>query len=298
MNKKNTVYGGQALIEGVMIRGPAHYAIAVRRQNGSIFIQSKKVSAFFQNFSTKFPIIRGIIVLIDMAITGFSALNRSAQIALEDITTEKENTKSQQIFTFLSFAIGLGFGIILFLILPLGASKLLKFIFDNQIFIHFMEGLIRLLILFIYLLVIGKTPDIKRVFQYHGAEHMVVHSHENNLKLTVKNARKFSTQHPRCGTSFLVIVMIMSILVFSFLPTSNNFIIDLIYRILLVPSIGGINYEFIRLFGENTNNSLVKILLIPGLWLQNLTTNEPEDDQIEVALASMNSALEAEQGNQ
>tara|TARA_B100001750_G_scaffold245135_1_gene264030 strand:+ start:2814 stop:3731 length:918 start_codon:yes stop_codon:yes gene_type:complete len=304
MNKKNTVYGGQALIEGVMIRGPAHYAIAVRRQNGSIFIQSKKVSAFFQNFSTKFPIIRGIIVLIDMLITGFSALNRSAQIALEDITTEKENTKSQQIFTFLSFAIGLGFGIILFLIIPLGASKLLKFIFDNQIFIHFMEGLIRLLILFIYLLVIGKMPDIKRVFQYHGAEHMVVHSHENKLKLTVKNARKFSTQHPRCGTSFLVIVMIMTILVFTFLPLilplihqSNNFIIELIYRILLVPIIGGISYEFIRLFGKNANNSVVKILLIPGLWLQNLTTNQPEDDQIEVALASMNSVLEAEQGN-
>ena len=149
----------------------------------------------------------------------------------------------------------------------------------------------------IYRLVIKKTPDIKRVFQYHGAEHMVIHNHENKLNLTVENARKFSAQHPRCETSFLVIVMIMSILVFSFLPTSNNFIIDLIYRILLVPSIGGINYEFIRLFGENTNNSLVKILLIPGLWLQNLTTNEPENDQIEVALASMDSALEAEQGN-
>ena len=220
---------------------------------------------------------------------------------LKILQLKKESTKSHKIFTFFSFAIGLGFGIILFLIIPLGASKLLKFIFDNQMFIHFMEGLIRLLILFIYLLVIGKTPDIKRVFQYHGAEHMVVHSHENNLQLTVENARKFSTQHPRCGTSFLVIVMIMSILVFSLLPLihqSNNFIIDLIYRILLVPIIGGISYEFIRLFGKNTNNFLVKILLIPGLWLQNLTTNQPEDDQIEVALASMNSALEAEQGNQ
>ena len=284
--------GGQAVIEGVMMRAPGNLAIAVRKGDGTIVVRREKIkidhSALFKK-----PFIRGLVGLYDSLVLGIKALNFSAEQA--DIEGDKPVTKKE---TILSIILGLGLGIGLFLFLPLLATNLMKNVFplieDSFLVFNAVDGVIRMFLFVLYIFIISRFKDIQRVFQYHGAEHKAIFTHEAGLDLTVENSRKMSRFHPRCGTSFLLIVMLVSIVVFSLIPKDSAFIIKFASRIVFLPLIAGISYEILKLSGRHFHNPLIKMLIAPGLWLQKLTTREPDDTQLEVAIASIKVALAQE----
>ncbi len=281
--------GGQAVIEGVMMRAPGQLAIAVRKPEGGIVVRKEDIAIDRNKFFKK-PFIRGLIGLYDALILGIKALNFSAQQS--EIEGDKPVTKKE---TALSLVIGLGMGVLLFIFLPLWLTNLSKSIFPavERSFLLFnaVDGVIRVIFFVIYIFIISRLKDIQRVFEYHGAEHKSIFTYEAGMDLTVENARKMSRFHPRCGTSFLLIVMIVAIVVFSMIPKDSAFMIKLASRIVLLPVIAGISFEILKLSGKYANRAAVKILTAPGLWLQRLTTREPDDAQLEVAIASINAAL-------
>ena len=276
-------------MEGVMIRGETNASIAVRRPNGEIAQRCDKLSPLFTGRLRRVPIVRGIVTLIETLMLGMKALSYSANVALE-----QEGQQMSKGSMGMMFLLALTFGIVLFFLAPLFAARGLDAYIASDIASNFVEGIIRLAIFLVYVSLIGLLPDIRRVFAYHGAEHMTVHAHEDDAPLEVASVRNYSTAHARCGTAFLLVVMVVAILVFAFLgrPSLEWRIIS---RIVLVPLIAGISYEIIRFSGAHSRHPLVRVITAPSLALQALTTRKPEDSQIEVAIHAMKLAIDADQ---
>jgi uncharacterized protein YqhQ len=301
--------GGQAVIEGVMMRAPRSVAIAVRRPDGEIVVKRELVVPLSERFPiVKLPVVRGAVALFTSLIIGIKALNFSANEAMTEDEKEKEKVKeggkNKEGGGDLSswamagtMAIAFGFGICLFFLFPLYLTKLLTpVIGDNNIVFNLVDGVIRVLVFLLYIWAISRMEDIQRVFQYHGAEHKSIFAFEAGDELTVENVRRYSRLHPRCGTSFLLIVMLVSIAVFSLIPKLWPFYLKAGSRIFLLPMIAGISYEFLKWSATHDNHPLVKLIITPGLALQRLTTREPDDSQLEVAIRSLNEALEINAG--
>lgn len=280
--------GGQAVIEGVMMRGPELTATAVRDPSGKIQVEVKPVHSISERFPIlKKPFIRGTVSLIESLVIGMKSLSYSAKMAGE----EDEQLTDKEMAGTIVFALVLAS--ILFIAIPTGAAKLFHVITADPVFLNLMEGFLRLIIFLAYIWGISRMKDIRRVFQYHGAEHKTIHCYEAGLPLTVVNVQQFSRLHPRCGTNFLLIVMLVSIFVFAFLgwPSLAERIAS---RILLLPVVAGISYEIIRLAGRS-DNKIIQTAIKPGLWLQYLTTRPPADDMVEVAIESVKAVLPKEE---
>ncbi len=290
--EENVLVGGQAVIEGVMMRTPNAFAVAVRKPSGEMAILKEKLDLSAWKPWLRWPVLRGFLVLVHAMILGVRALNFSASVALDQPEQPKEGWK-HRVAVMLSFVVALAFGIGLFLFLPLYLTRLaarLVPLLSNWILFNVVDGLIRVLFFLGYLGFIARMKDIHRVFQYHGAEHKVVHNWEAGTELSVDNAQRFSRLHPRCGTSFLMFVMLVSIFVFTVFK-SKAFVLLFLSRIILMPLISGISYELIRLSAKNVSNPFVRPFVKPGLWLQLITTQEPSDDQLQVAIYSLQQAL-------
>ena len=288
--EKRISYGGQAVIEGVMIRGRDHYSLAVRRPSGEITTKSSKLSTLYTGRLRNIPLVRGVIVLIETLVIGIEALSRSANIALEE---EGQEISRLSMASMLLVSLSLGIG--LFFIAPLLAIRSLDSFIASDQASSLVEGILRLSMFLAYIFSIGRLPDIKRVFAYHGAEHMTVHAQEHDLPLDVDNVRGFSTAHNRCGTAFLLVVMVVAIAVFTFVGRPS-LPVSIASRIVLVPVIAAISYEIIRFSGAHSGHPLVKLIVYPSLALQTLTTRQPDDDQIEVAIHAMKHAIAVDQG--
>ncbi|SNB47784.1 DUF1385 domain-containing protein [Geobacter sp. DSM 9736] len=287
--------GGQAVIEGVMMRAPRSLAIAVRKPSGEIAVKREEVVPLSERYPVvKLPVVRGAVALFTSLVAGIKALNFSANEALD------EGEKKEEFSTLAmggTMAVAFGFGILLFFILPLYLTKLLvPIIGDSNLVFNLVDGAIRVAVFLIYIWSISRMKDIQRVFQYHGAEHKSIFAFEAGRELTLENVRGYSRLHPRCGTSFLLIVMLVSILVFSLIPKLWPFYLKAGARVVLLPVIAGISYEFLKWSARNDTHPIVKMVIAPGLALQRLTTREPDDSQIEVAIRSLNEALEVNAG--
>lgn len=287
--------GGQAVIEGVLMRAPRSMAIAVRRPDGEIIVKRETVVPLSERFPlVKLPLVRGAVALFTSLIIGMQALSFSANEAISE-GEEKEEMSSFAMGG--TIAVALLFGILLFFILPLFLTKLLvPYIGDSNIVFNLVDGLIRVIVFLIYVYSISRMSDIQRVFQYHGAEHKSIFAFEAGIALTVENVKQFSRLHPRCGTSFLLIVMLVSIVVFSLIPKLWPFYLKAGSRIVLLPVIAGLSYELLKLSARHEKSRLVRFLIAPGLALQRLTTREPDDGQIEVAIRSLDEALDENSG--
>ncbi|HEW92804.1 MAG TPA: DUF1385 domain-containing protein [Thermotogaceae bacterium] len=264
-------------------------SVAVRKKTGEIVVRDYPSAIASTSKWRKIPIIRGVLVLWEALFVGINVLGFSAQVAGEDVKLSKKDI-------ILSILLAFGFGILLFSILPLLLASIFSFIRNNEFLFSLTEGIIRTIVLLLYVWIIGFIPDIKRVFQYHGAEHKSVYTYEAGEDLTVENARKYSTLHPRCGTSFLMITMVAAIIVFSLLGVFGrlNFIERFLSRILLIPLIAGLAFEFQRFTAKYIKNPVIRVLALPGLLLQKLTTREPTDDQLEVGLVALKASLDLE----
>lgn len=287
MEEKKITIGGQAVIEGVMMRGPELTATAVRTPEGKIEISSRPVNSISDRYPIlKKPLLRGCVSLIESLVIGIRSLGYSAQMAGE----EEEQLSDRELAGTIAFAFVLS--AILFIAIPTGAAKLFHSITEDPVFLNLMEGLLRLFIFIAYIVGISRMKDIQRVFQYHGAEHKTIACFEAGEALTVENAMKHTRFHKRCGTSFLLIVMLVSIFVFAFLGWPS-LIERIVSRIVLLPVVAGISYEIIR-FSANSDNCILGWAVKPGLWLQRLTTREPEPDMLEVAIESAKAVLPAD----
>ena len=285
--------GGQAVIEGVMMRAPRTMTVAVRRPTGEISVMKEHLKLLSDRWPfLKWPVLRGTVSLFGTLLLGIRALNYSAQEALEE--DEGEIGPWAMAGT---IAAAFGLAVFLFLLLPLWATRWMETYFQwvaGQWAFNMVDGVLRLLVFFLYLAAITMAKDIRRIFQYHGAEHMSIYAMEAGEELTVDNARKYSPMHPRCGTSFLLIVMVLSIVVFAQIPQAWSLGAKALARVVLVPLIAGLSYEMLKLGDRYRDVSFLKLILIPGLAMQKLTTREPTDDQIEVALVALREALAAE----
>lgn len=292
--------GGQALIEGVMMQSKEKRAIAVRKPNGKIVIKKNKIKSWISDKNIdKIPFIRGSFILIENMIEGINSLNYSSEFFIEEDEEEDKfdlflkkifKDKANDVIIGISMVLALIFSLGLFVLVPTFIGGLFSNITNNKVILNLIEGIIRILILFAYIFIISKNKDIERTFQYHGAEHKAVYCYENNLELTVENAKQFTTLHPRCGTNFLFIVMSTSIILFSFFGWPNP-LIRIIMRIICIPVVAGISYEIIRFLGKY-NNRLTKIIAYPGMMLQKFTTKEPDDSQLEVALEALKAVVD------
>ncbi len=301
MEKKEhiTSIGGSAVMEGVMMRGPKEIATAVRKPDGEIEIDKRAVSSLVTKYHVnKIPIIRGVFAFFDSMISSVRALMWSAEfVDLEDESEskfdkwleEKLGNKIKDIVIYFSVFLSLILSVGLFFILPNLITGLVSSFVESNFIKTLIEGIVRIGIFLGYVILVSRMEDIKRVFQYHGAEHKTIFCYEAGLDLTVENARGMSRLHPRCGTSFLVFVMIISIILFSFISWENMWT-RLGMRLLLLPVVAGISYEIIRWAGKS-KSKIVCFISRPGIWLQNITTREPDDSQLEVAIASMYAVL-------
>lgn len=305
---KKTTIGGQALIEGLMMIGPEKKVMAVRKPDGEIIIEDLPMGKW--SGLANVPFIRGSIRLFRQLVTGTRALLKSADYAEEESDTDENGEKKpkskldsffekhSELMLYLSAIVGILFSVVLFILLPGLITDLLKeFVFKNadvtqrgtSLALTAIEGVIRISIFVAYLALASRMKEIKRVWMYHGAEHKTIACYEAREDLTVENARKHSRFHPRCGTAFMFIVLIVSIIVFAFMGWQNRWL-NMLIRFLLVPIIAGIAYEIIRWTGR-FDNWLTKAVAAPGLWLQRLTTAEPDDSMLEVAIASIQAVL-------
>ncbi|MBO5317697.1 MAG: DUF1385 domain-containing protein [Oscillospiraceae bacterium] len=319
--KFKTVIGGQALIEGIMMRGPDKDAVVVRK-NGELHVEVSPRKKARKGSVKTWPLIRGAVGFIDAQITGVKALMRSADLSPEmeeeqelskfDRWLEKKlgDDKFQKYLIGGAVALGLGMSVLLFFLLPGIIGGLISPLIPNTLFLNLVEGLIRIAIFFGYMLLVSRMSEMKRVFAYHGAEHKTIRCYEAGLPLTVENVRMQTRKHPRCGTSFLFVVLILSILVFSatsslvlmVIPNLEMILGSLLYRVvmillklLLLPLVVAISYEINRLVGRY-DNFLTRILTAPGMWFQNFTTNEPDDSMIQVGIAALEAVLPEEAG--
>lgn len=287
MNKKPNV-GGQAVIEGVMMRGKTHVAVAVRQPDGEISVDVRPVNSISDRYPIlKKPFLRGVVSLVESLVMGMKALAYSAQVSGDE--DEKLDSKEMA----LTIAVSAGLAILLFIVIPTWSMRFLTGIAQDHMALNLAEGVLRMAIFLAYIAAISSMNDIQRVFQYHGAEHKTIYTYEAGLPLKVENVRPFSTLHPRCGTNFLMIVMLISMFIFTFLGWPS-LLERIASRIILMPVIAGVSYELIRYAGAHTDNPLVRIAITPGLLLQKLTTRQPDDSQIEVAIASLKAVVPPE----
>lgn len=306
--------GGQALIEGVMMRSPAFVSISVRKKNGSI---KQKLNPFVsltaKHKALKIPLVRGIVNLFEMMIIGMNAINFSANEYAEDMeedaetpeeqTTDKPKSKALDAL-FFAFSIILSFALAIFLFkyIPLAITEYLRKIWPAvakyYLLFNAIDGGIRIAIFIAYIFSLSLFKSFRRIFEYHGAEHMSVHTYEKKLPLTVENARTQSTLHPRCGTSFLFIILIASIIIYSFVPRNPVFWLNLTQRLAVLPLIAAVGYEILKWSAKRINNPLVKIVVAPGLWSQRITAKKPDDQQLEVALDALKNSLKSHNDNQ
>ncbi|MDD6770795.1 DUF1385 domain-containing protein [Inconstantimicrobium porci] len=295
---RKTNVGGQAVLEGVMMRGVKGLAVAVRKPDGEISVEYKDIVPFTQkNKFFALPVIRGFVSLIDSLREGIKALNYSAEFFEDD---EEEPSKFEKwlqnklgdkfdnTITTITMIVSFLVAIALFVGMPTIAANFLKKVITNTILLNIIEGIIRVVILISYIAVIAKMDDINRVYQYHGAEHKTIFCYENEEELTPENVKKFSRFHPRCGTNFLFLVMIVSIIIFAFTGW-GTFVERIAFRICLIPVVSGVTYEIIKWVGKSSS-AISKIVAYPGLQLQKLTTREPDESQIEVAIAALKAA--------
>ncbi|MGI5920595.1 MAG: DUF1385 domain-containing protein [Syntrophomonadaceae bacterium] len=280
-------YGGMAVIEGVMMRGPRKTAVAVRKPDNSIELVEEATSQLAKRFPfLRWPLLRGTYMLVDSMVVGIRMLNMSANMSLDE---EEEELSTREILLTGVFAFAMA--ILLFVLLPTGIVHYTTPYLGGVFMQNIVEGIIRITFFLLYVYGISKMEDITRVFMYHGAEHKSIFTYEAGEDLTVANARKHTTLHPRCGTSFLLIVMVISILVFAMLGEGNLFY-RVWSRIAVLPIVAGLGYEFIKFSGKYYHHRWAQFLIAPGLWLQKLTTREPDDSQLEVALTALRAVLE------
>lgn len=303
-----TSIGGQAVIEGIMMRGPKESAIAVRKPDGEIIVEKKPINSFIAKYKiNKIPFTRGVFAFVESLVEGTKALMFSAEFfdIEEDETKKKKEEMSEEelkklkakekkslnFAIYSSVVVALIFSVGVFMMLPTFLVGLLRDYagINNNILTTLIEGITRIIIFLVYVILVSRMQDIKRVFQYHGAEHKTIFCYEAGEELTVENVKKQKRLHPRCGTSFLIFVMIISIILFSFISWEDK-IMRIVIRLLLLPVVAGISYEIIKFAGRH-NGIIVRIISAPGMWLQKITTKEPDDSQIEVAIASLNAVL-------
>lgn len=324
-----TSVGGQAIMEGIMMRGGDRTAVAVRMPDGAIHLKTEKLKA--PSFWSKIPLVRGVVSFGSALVTGTKTLMYSAEVLEkyendhaeelkklreEQIASGKEavNIKGPEyyekdkftlwvekhfgekaawnIMIYFSVVLALIFTVGIFIIVPTVAVNWCSVFTENEIALNLIEGILRIVLFAVYILIISKMEDIKRVFQYHGAEHKSIHCFENRLELTPKNCQQFYTLHPRCGTSFLMFIMVISLILFSLLGWPNLFL-RIMSRLLLIPVVAGLSYELLKWAGRS-DNMLVRILSLPGLYLQKLTTKEPDEKQLEVAIVALKAVLVSE----
>jgi len=287
--------GGQAVIEGVMMKSPKNWTVAVRDQKGSIHLKKEKLNELPRFL--KLPVIRGVIALFQALTLGIKAIEFSANKAYDEETEESLGKFSIAV----TITIAMLLGICLFILLPLYVTKLLGIIFKDistsSLLFNLVDGIVRVFIFLLYVILIGMWKEMARIFMYHGAEHKVIHAYEEGKELTLDNVKIYSPLHPRCGTSFLMIVMVMSILVFSFIPQHWPFLHKFLSRIVFIPLVAGFSFEFLKLSSRWKDNSLMNLLIQPGLLLQRLTTREPDESQMEVALSALIEVLKLEKDN-
>lgn len=285
--------GGQAVIEGVMMRAPRTMTVAVRRPTGEISVMKERLNLLSDRWSfLKWPVLRGTVSLFGTLLLGIRALNYSAREALDEDEGEIGTLAMAG-----TIAAAFGLAIFLFLLLPLWVTRLMENYFhwvSGQWAFNTVDGILRLIVFFLYLGAITMAKDIRRIFQYHGAEHMSIYALEAGEELTVQSARKYSPMHPRCGTSFLLIVMVLSIVVFAQIPQAWSLWAKALSRVILIPLIAGLSYETLKLGDRYREVTFFRLFLLPGLAMQKLTTRRPSDDQIEVALVALKEALAAE----
>lgn len=286
------IIGGQAVIEGVMMRSHSGYTVAVRQPNGEIALKKDTIVSVTEKYPfLKIPVLRGSVVLIQSLILGMRALNFSASVSSEGEDGEPE-LSNWAIASSMLMALALGIG--LFILAPLGVTNLIRHYLmpamDNFTY-NLIDGVLRGIFFFAYILSISLMEDIRRVFQYHGAEHKTVYTFEAHESLTIDNAAVKSTLHPRCGTSFLLFVMAISIVVFSLIPSTAPFAVKFGARIVFIPLIAGLAYEVIRFSARHLNNPVCKLLIKPGMMLQRITTKQPDEKQLEIAIVALKEAL-------
>ena len=294
---KSSNIGGQAVLEGVMMKNGDQYAVAVRKPDGEIALQKEVYDGIVKwKKLTKIPFVRGIFSFVDSLVLGMKTLSYSASFfeeEEEEELTEKEAAKKEKqenLIMGITMACSVVIAVAIFMVLPYLLSNLLKPFVPGRFARTVIEGIVRIVLFIVYILLISKMKDIQRVFMYHGAEHKCINCIEHGMDLTVENVRKSSKQHKRCGTSFLFFVLFVSIIVCLFITTESP-VLRVLLRIALLPVIAGISYEIIRLAG-NTEHPVVELLSKPGLALQNLTTKEPDDDMIEVAICSVEAVFD------
>ena len=285
-------YGGQAVIEGVMMRGQKAMVTVVRRPSGGLAVSTQPLSTMFTGRMRKTPLIRGIVALIEAMTLGIKALLYSANISLEEEGEEKVSGALLWSMVIVALALAVG----LFFIAPLFLTKLLDPYINSSVVFHLIEGCIRMVIFITYLKLVTLVPDLRRAFAYHGAEHKTINAYEDGAPLEVEATRKYNTAHVRCSTSFLFVVLIIAIIVFALVGLPSVWLMVL-SRIILIPVIAAIGYEIIY-FAARHKNSLVRAVLSPGLWLQSLTTREPDDSQLEVAISALKSVLEIDHSDE
>lgn len=307
----NKFVGGQAVIEGVMMRSPIRVSTAVRKQNGEIVVKNDDYISLTKRYKILgWPVIRGIVSLVEMLFIGIKSLNYSADVAMED-TEKKEaekkgenpekNKKSQGLLIGITMILAFGLGILIFFFFPLFVSTILRLKKDALAF-NFVAGIIRVTMFLLYIWAISLWSEFKRVFQYHGAEHKSVYAYEAGEDLTLENVKKYSTKHPRCGTSFILVVVIFAILFYSlsdiiyFLLTGTppTLLKRVLIHFILLPFVAGGSYELLKLSGKKRESKISKLLIAPGLWLQKITTKEPSDSQLEVAIVALENAVAKE----
>ena len=282
-------YGGMAVIEGVMMRGPELTTIAVRKEDGSIELDQEANSQLPRRYPfLKWPFIRGTYVLIDSMAVGIRMLNKSANMSLGE---DEEELSSGEMLV--SGLIAFALAVLLFVILPTAIVHYTQQYVGGILLQNVIEGIIRIAFFLLYVYAISKMEDIARVFMYHGAEHKSISAYEAGEELSVKNVRKYTTVHPRCGTSFLLIVMVISILVFALLGEGSLFY-RIWSRLAVLPVVAGLGYEFLKFTGKHYKRRWARILIAPGLLLQSLTTREPDDGMLEVAIAALKAVLSEE----
>lgn len=287
LEEKDTVceVGGQALIEGVMMRSPYRLAMAVRRPDGTIALEVRReIPLSRRNSFFSLPIVRGVVGLVDSLVVGLQALSYSAQVALD----EESKLSGFDLSMAILLALGLFAG--LFVALPTFLTSLVDRFIHSTVVYNLVEGGIRVGIFLVYLFVISQIRDIRRVFEYHGAEHKAIFTFEQGEELTPENAAKFTTRHPRCGTNWLLIVMVVSIFVFSFLGRPG-IVTRIVSRLLVIPLVAGMAYEAIKFLSRHRSSPVARVLSLPGLWLQSITTREPDASQLEVAFAALRGSL-------
>ncbi|MCC0628427.1 MULTISPECIES: DUF1385 domain-containing protein [unclassified Clostridioides] len=291
--------GGQAVIEGVMMQSKDKRAVAVRKSDGEIALKEDRIKSWVRDKNIdKIPFIRGSFVMIDTMIQGMKSLNFSSEFFMEEAEEDRFDLfikkifkdKANDIIIIFSLVIAMLLSAGLFIFIPTLVGGAFSKVMPNDFMLNLIEGIIRIAILFAYIVLISRSKDVERVFQYHGAEHKSIYCYENNLELTVENAKKFKRLHPRCGTNFLFIVMAVSIILFAFFGWPNP-IFRIFMRIICVPIVAGLSYEVIRILGRY-DNGFTKIIAYPGMMLQYFTTKEPDDEQLEVALEALKAVVD------